>query len=281
MPVLRGTHAGETEHVYIGLFGDLVKIGRSKTPHARLRAIASSCGQGIVDKWVSPALKDSAATERKLHVAFDSCRLKGEFFSAPFNTVVAQAEPVCASCLETEDSAKAKSDARKKKDERMEKAVDYMLGRFYGAEAQKTTPLAADTPATLALRDQQARLRIARLLKCPESCASQIATQCAERLTNYLVMKNSASTTPCCDVFLGTILAYSRYKDLGLHECNGAMESFEEYTAEMADDLGVHTAEIVNENGILYPTYPLEFLDDAYVAWLAEDKGMMELEDAQ
>ena len=72
--------------------------------------------------------------------------------------------------------------------------------------AQKTVPLAADTPATLALRDVVAGLEMAKRFGCPESYAIQITSQHAERLTGYPVTMLANQAAACQDVPAGDVM---------------------------------------------------------------------------
>lgn len=118
------------QYVYIGKYGDLVKIGHSTKPHARMKAIISSSGRPMIDKWVSKPLKSSAVAEKALHAAFAQDRAHGEFFSSSFSDVVAAAKITCALHQETEESVKEKEAARIKKDKQMEATAKALFEHF-------------------------------------------------------------------------------------------------------------------------------------------------------
>lgn len=86
----------DTEHgskgvkkVYIAeLSNGIVKIGVSKNPTTRLKAIANGSGCQIVNFWTSDLMDDAYIIEHQLHSIFKSKRMKGEFFKVDFNEVV-------------------------------------------------------------------------------------------------------------------------------------------------------------------------------------------------
>lgn len=63
--------------VYLARLGDLVKVGKSRSPAARLRGMQLP-GDAVLLAAVE--VRDALATERRLHVMFAAQRRRGEWF---------------------------------------------------------------------------------------------------------------------------------------------------------------------------------------------------------
>ena len=82
-----------------------------------------------------------------------------------------------------------------------------LIEEFYRlAKRQATKPLEADTPATLALRDFEAGMKLAVLLGCPPAYATAVSAQHAERLTGFPVTMLANESAVCQDVPLADVM---------------------------------------------------------------------------
>lgn len=65
-----------------------VKIGVTKTPKRRIIQLECSCGEFFNKIYVSKPREDARQQEKVLHAYFQKCRGVGEWFNAPFESVV-------------------------------------------------------------------------------------------------------------------------------------------------------------------------------------------------
>ena len=89
IPVPADRTKEQTGHVYALLSTDgLVKIGRTKNPKPRIRAISTHTGRDFVRVYVSPPTIAYAGLERSLHEMFAADRIRGEWFRVGIDDVI-------------------------------------------------------------------------------------------------------------------------------------------------------------------------------------------------
>jgi hypothetical protein len=101
-------------HVYVVEFdGVCIKIGKSKQPAKRIKALSLQAGRKITRQWFSPLLRSHNAVEKEAHGEMGSKRNIGEYFSVDFDHAVRIVSGLCTEvvCEEEKEEALNKTEA--------------------------------------------------------------------------------------------------------------------------------------------------------------------------